>query len=1437
MLICFPSTFILPVKDQAKKPFPSESYTQNEYLFSIILVEFCDVMHTIDRNDIQMKLNSLAEYIKNASYGLYQLDFYLTEQWYQLPENMSTYDNDLWLLLRDSINYSDSEVKYQEQSRIMIIHAGNDEALSGSTDDIRSQYYNVHCGAPIKTKEGTLISSTIIVAENDPLGAFVHEFLHILGAFDLYGGEGERGHYVGSWDVMATGWNLGSGIVNNSLFLGECPSQPSSWTKNKVGWFRESDIILMSPGNQTVEILPLEDQSEGIHVIKIPVSSTIYFLIEVREKKDFDSYLPDAGFLVFICNEEASDVYGGIISLIDATQETETLDDAAFKSGEEYVDGTHHLSIEFQKKENKYFVNINYRAPNLVMKDLGAEKKEGVINLRANVTNDGDFVVEQSEVFLFVNGILVYKNALMDILPNNPVDVCVSLPMQEPLRNGENIILWQIQTIDDVIEYNETDNEIHLYYTIYGIDEKSGPEWKQVPSAGGYATSFDIGDLTGDQKQENIYALSGYGPIYIIGNNGTLLKRFEWDRAYIYDVDGDGTSEILLVNDDSIMLTSLEVGGINWTRNINLQDSGIESRQDKIEFYDVNNDDIKDIIILSANDRIGITSIYGGSLSYYKSLNVYVISGSNGEFLYNFTVTQDKTETFEFTYFAYLGRGYIGDYGIVDVEDINKDGIGEILIGLIKNDFEQTGWYNTKAYVFYLYSVNGSLLWRKEIETSPGMDGGFVSVFDYNNDNNEEILFTSPEAIHLIDSKGNILWKTSQEWIIPPVSGNIKTINGNIIVFSSGSIFFIDSKNGTVVRTISSPNGESINTVYSTALIQNNIEGNTSILLSTDNGFYILYENGEIETGISFNTYSWFNIIGEDKAVVYALHNNSIYIADLFLGKISKLFETMHSGTVLPVNLDDDPDPEYMVYSSILLAYDSDGSLKWAYGLGAGGTYSLQSVSADLNNDGSSDAIFFKGDFQKSFVLFKTDKIVYDLEDCVFSDINNDTFSEVITVGDRGLEVYDIVGNLIWNVPGADFRLVNVGDLINGRKIIAVSVGIFAQYIGLSPQVRIYTDTGRLIKVIGSYWDPPYFQIIKSSETNKEFILIVGPWGRGEYHLEFYDITGRQIFDRLVSEDVYGETATLTDVNNDKKEEIVIPPFVFTIDGELLKNNYPENESEQYIQIQNLDDNGQKCYIDSSYPFALIKIRDVNKNVISEISLQEFNEVYGVVAVKSGCNEITFFISTLTSNGYSLIPVTYYYVQAITPYGSIEGSGFYKKGENVSLEVPDTIIDLENGTRRVFTCWTGATNSTSSHLYLQNVDSGIVFIVNWKTQFYLDVTEYGVTTPSGWYDKGSIANISIISSFISGFPFNRYFIGWRGDVYSNETSISVLLDSPKNINAIWSDDGTPIIYSNIIMIVISISIVIFVRYTRRVSSKHSNKNQLQRINKNLLNDF
>lgn len=108
-----------------------------------------------------------------------------------------------------------------------------------------------------------------------------------------------------------------------------------------------------------------------------------------------------------------------------------------------------------------------------------------------------------------------------------------------------------------------------------------------------------------------------------------------------------------------------------------------------------------------------------------------------------------------------------------------------------------------------------------------------------------------------------------------------------------------------------------------------------------------------------------------------------------------------------------------------------------------------------------------------------------------------------------------------------------------------------------------------------------------------------------------------------------------------------------------------------------------------------------------------------------------------------------HYLIVTSPYGSAGGEGWYDNGTTTFATLDTGNIDHENGTRRIFTSWSGNTSGTD---YAQSasilMDEPKTAIANWKTQYYLTITSTsgGVTDPSssGWYDAETLVSTTAI---------------------------------------------------------------------------------------------
>jgi M6 family metalloprotease-like protein len=305
----------------------------------VLLVQFTDKSNSTSPSKIASILAGLNNYYAEDSYGLVSFATNISptaSPWYSLPHGMEFYtagtpssDDQL---VADSLQAAyNSGVNFHDYKYAIIVHAGEDEAMTHASTDIHSFTIPGYRFAP--TPVNSFQISTSVVSESDPLGVYCHEAGHLLGLPDLYDITQQidpANNFIGYWDIMALGeWNPNN---NNPLQPppGTDPAQHSAWSKIKLGWISNSSVLLVYPGNITIVVLHnLEQPTTGIHTIKIPIAvnpdgTLSYYLVELRSKLgQYDQYLPfpsdypGAGVLVYEVNDSIAAGHGTLV-LIDS---------------------------------------------------------------------------------------------------------------------------------------------------------------------------------------------------------------------------------------------------------------------------------------------------------------------------------------------------------------------------------------------------------------------------------------------------------------------------------------------------------------------------------------------------------------------------------------------------------------------------------------------------------------------------------------------------------------------------------------------------------------------------------------------------------------------------------------------------------------------------------------------------------------------------------------------------------------------------------------------------------------------------------------------------------------------------------------------------------------------------------------------------------------
>ncbi|MEM2897501.1 MAG: M6 family metalloprotease domain-containing protein, partial [Candidatus Bathyarchaeia archaeon] len=345
----------------SSQPIRSPSYKTASGPQSVLvfLVEFTDIKHTSSYDEIADRLHAMNDYFIEVSYEIISLNVQMNSSWISLPRNMAYYGHDVnnpgnepdaCKMIYDTLSKMDPFYDYSDYDHFMIVHAGYDQAVSNPTtlsNDIWSSF--LIFDIPYESDEGASVYGGMIVSEKDPMGTFAHEFGHSLGLPDLYDvTNSDPNDFVGRWDLMSMG-------SYNGVPYGSSPAHLSVWCKIKLGWIQTNQILIVNKEESIiVDIAPIEIKTSGIQAIELPIATNEYYLIEFRKKVGFDSYLPNAGVLIYYCDDTVQSGYGPV-RMNDANPSTSTLDDASFDVGQYLFDEKNNVKIKIISKDSNSF--------------------------------------------------------------------------------------------------------------------------------------------------------------------------------------------------------------------------------------------------------------------------------------------------------------------------------------------------------------------------------------------------------------------------------------------------------------------------------------------------------------------------------------------------------------------------------------------------------------------------------------------------------------------------------------------------------------------------------------------------------------------------------------------------------------------------------------------------------------------------------------------------------------------------------------------------------------------------------------------------------------------------------------------------------------------------------------------------------------------------
>lgn len=304
--------------NRSRHPQKSPMAVTGEAKILVLLVAFNDTSnsstHTpafFDNFLFNASSSSMNKFFRDNSYDTFNVTGNVTTKFYTMNHTMAYYGRyetssppvsgygNSQNLTYDALMAADADIDYSQYDQdsdgyvdhLLVIHAGNDEASSGVSNDIWSHAWGLNSLA-VKL-DGKWLNAYTMLSESDPIGVFVHEFGHDLGLPDLYDTDYSSDGGCGRWEVMASGsWNNG----------GASPSMLSAWCRIELGWISPTAVSADTAGLTAKRVF----DNQTVFKIIVNNSNSEYFLVENRQLTGWDSYLPGSGLLIWHINDSAS---------------------------------------------------------------------------------------------------------------------------------------------------------------------------------------------------------------------------------------------------------------------------------------------------------------------------------------------------------------------------------------------------------------------------------------------------------------------------------------------------------------------------------------------------------------------------------------------------------------------------------------------------------------------------------------------------------------------------------------------------------------------------------------------------------------------------------------------------------------------------------------------------------------------------------------------------------------------------------------------------------------------------------------------------------------------------------------------------------------------------------------------------------------------------
>lgn len=267
-------------------------------------------------------MGSIADYFRAQSRGQFELDFDVVgpvtvskEYSYYGANDTLGIDVHAGEMVIEAVNLVKDLVADWHQydwdgdgcvDQVSLIYAGKGEADGGAEDTIWPHEYELVAAnsdgdgtGPVEVDASLYVNSYACGSELsgtgdlNGIGTMCHEFSHCLGYPDFYDIDYSGGLGMDCWDLM----DYGSYNCD-----GYCPAGYTAYERWFAGWLKP--IVLEANDTTITNMKSLQDGGES-YIIYNKGNRNEYFLLENRQRVNWDSYLPGKGLLIIHVDYDA----------------------------------------------------------------------------------------------------------------------------------------------------------------------------------------------------------------------------------------------------------------------------------------------------------------------------------------------------------------------------------------------------------------------------------------------------------------------------------------------------------------------------------------------------------------------------------------------------------------------------------------------------------------------------------------------------------------------------------------------------------------------------------------------------------------------------------------------------------------------------------------------------------------------------------------------------------------------------------------------------------------------------------------------------------------------------------------------------------------------------------------------------------------------------